>query len=1121
MENVASFTEYDYKFYMINVLGHDFVHDFNPIGMIKRMSKIATNIQVIEEKIKLVGGSKTMYTSVQGENGTRLQYIPASGATASAASVDDISYEYFKEFILKFLQEKDVLIFYEEKDLYKLLQILLKYNGHYINKARQTIIRFNDGTQSEPNPIEPETLSLILEILELTDFIALQGVVYFDRNKDITYTFKEIIPEPVDLDLNILHRLDNILLFYIKRIKFFINDNSTNAENITLFNNNKILDSLKTYIFISEVFFKQFTEKKIDDYTNEYFMGYCTTELNILIEQHKQYISTYIESDISPKTTIQTNPFQIINDSQSSFNTSGKSQSVHEINDLIGTVGNIATSSLIHSNNVELPPSRTVQLPSTNQEIHAENFIKSTIVILTQPNTQQEYASNNNSNTFLQSDPETSTNENSPPDLNNLKTTFYQQTPNVSQNYSTSPKPLFTSKKRKRQLNNNNTYKVNLKYYNSPTPEHILKKYRTRNNSQTKKININTTLVGGAELPDNIVGLKNIKVQKETIEKQLIADINEVKTYSKYLSDNFILYKELKDWDELVAERRLQDNSSTQILDAFRDLKFISGFNSITINGSDHISTFKNSIDTNITELNTYITITIPPKFGNMPSFFPLPDEKEIFKAGGRREASDKKVTRANEIIRIRNEFDLIKLKLKDKIDELEGILKIEQSGIDKIHKKIKAINYDARRAAAGTLKQVDRDNVNKLSAVICENVLDRYDCSEPPSVLSSDNTHLLNKEIEILSNIIDGKNISILDDNLLHAAHKRFVEKKYTSGGVEQRLKTTEIKTLLSSRNKQKFIINNAAPTLSDIFYKISNGKRKSNIDTKVTQLNTGTFCPISSVMDGQPTCRSATSAINGVKGGAPDVLEYPQDKIHYKIKKEGSDIDYYEAIITYDHTTFTARVEVNIVTANKPTIVIHETINLNNGKQFEANTVYKELIKTIISQWMDDPNAYIAGRPTTIDARLGNRNDAWNKLKQGVPFSKIISLSPIKNFGDLFQELTTLFKNGGMDTTLYASRINTNVIPYDNTKDAFRVGLHGDRPAGVRLVFSLQNAIEENGPSINTKAYGGYIPPPSKDGTTLVGGESGLNSDQATNRYKGPLIVKRNKSNPFEPYL
>jgi len=464
--------------------------------------------------------------------------------------------------------------------------------------------------------------------------------------------------------------------------------------------------------------------------------------------------------------------------------------------------------------------------------------------------------------------------------------------------------------------------------------------------------------------------------------------------------------------------------------------------------------------------------------------------KKELYqphRRGRQPSSPDSEKKRSIFIEKIENEYK----KLIDYLEHIETQLQTNEHNINENIKEMrrKAIEDTNREnsLSKGILTQEDKDNVNKINAVVCYKILERYSLLDANNKaikpIPNDKTHLLNGQTKILFDIVNGKNISKLDEQILDVFHKRFIDKNLNNRFTKSQIKDLLI-TSKSKNDNKKFVINNFARWSGFL----------NNLEPKSYY-----YCPITSIIDKQPSCTLKTA----LKDIPPDILEYPDKRLAFKIlNKTDKDSEYYEAIINHNNSKKKSTVAVTIVTPEQYTIHINRDIDLETGKEFAARTVYKDLIKIILSQWMKDPVKYLNGDPDSdkIDPNIKSISDFWNKLKTNISFNELIKVSPIKNFGDLFQELSVVLKNGGMDTPKYEPN-NNKIIKYNRNGNAIRVGLMGDRPSGVRLVVLLANAKGD----INENAAGGYI----GDG----GGNSGL--EETDKRYNGPLFIERNNSN------
>ena len=80
---------------------------------------------------------------------------------------------------------------------------------------------------------------------------------------------------------------------------------------------------------------------------------------------------------------------------------------------------------------------------------------------------------------------------------------------------------------------------------------------------------------------------------------------------------------------------------------------------------------------------------------------------------------------------------------------------------------------------------------------------------------------------------------------------------------------------------------------------------------------------------------------------------------------------------------------------------------------------------------------------------------------------FSKIISKAGLKSCGDFFQETNTALKNSAYRKSTYSP--DKGILELNK----LRLGLMGDRPSGIRLLFMILYSIS----GYNNYAIGGYV--------------------------------------------
>ena len=347
-----------------------------------------------------------------------------------------------------------------------------------------------------------------------------------------------------------------------------------------------------------------------------------------------------------------------------------------------------------------------------------------------------------------------------------------------------------------------------------------------------------------------------------------------------------------------------------------------------------------------------------------------------------------------------------------------------------------------------GNLNDADKENVNKINLLVVAYVLNKLGFvvnkttwdgkySTIKDVLIEDSitdNDILKGQYEILKNlIISNKGLGGIDDKLTELFK-----------GEYENTSSKKINSLITKK-KSKVVINNAAQ-----------GVKKY-------------FCPLSSIIDGQSTCTYRTAT-------EEDGFEYSDEYKFIITNRDKS--KYYNCLVKYnnDKTIADIIIEFNLDKTNVS--FINTKTNVKIGKELEANYVLPQIIKTIINAWssINFPLLSSLTKKTNISY--------WDYIFIN-HMEDIMKIGPNKNFGDLFQEVSTVAKNGAMTGTQYYD--DDSIKEYDDSGDADRLGLMGDRPSGFRIVYILKKALTES--DINTKAHGGYYGPSGIDsGNTLI---------------------------------
>ena len=366
--------------------------------------------------------------------------------------------------------------------------------------------------------------------------------------------------------------------------------------------------------------------------------------------------------------------------------------------------------------------------------------------------------------------------------------------------------------------------------------------------------------------------------------------------------------------------------------------------------------------------------------------------------------------------------------------------LQRERKAANEKEKAQKKAAEEAKRLLQGDLSGADKDNVNNINLLVVSYVLQALGYVDDgwDGLFSSfkDNKFkvpitdaILEGEYDMLFNLIDTKKgLGGIDAALLD-----LFSREYTNMEKKEFDKKDK-----KSTDSNKSIINNA------INLRLINGEF---------------FCPLGSVMDGQPTCTYKTATQD-------DGFEY-SDEYKFIITNE-AESKYYSCIVKYVNDKTTAEIIIEYNLNGRSVNFINTKTNITTDKVLEANFVFPRLITSIINSWSS-----LREEKDQKGEEL-KYNDYWDYIFS-VNMEEIMKIGPNKNFGDLFQEVSTVAKNGAMTGT--KKNYIGNVSKYDSDGVADRLGLSGDRPSGLRIVYILKKALKDS--AINTKAHGGYFGP------------------------------------------
>ena len=331
---------------------------------------------------------------------------------------------------------------------------------------------------------------------------------------------------------------------------------------------------------------------------------------------------------------------------------------------------------------------------------------------------------------------------------------------------------------------------------------------------------------------------------------------------------------------------------------------------------------------------------------------------------------------------------------------------------------------------------------------------------------------------------------------------------KKIQKGGEANLFETLGYSTGIPAEN-QYFVINNAVT-----------GSKKFDIPPF--------FCPFSSIIDGQSTCRTLSSARtnNGVEIGNMNV-----------IIRDGN----WPVRSSKDPTGETSRYHIRTEyqsNGNNHYLLIHaylkigEEILINIGQV--GDYVQKEEEPIIVD--LNSTNTPLAAVNVMKDMMLTNYNlmktisqasagkiISWSdylKLLENpeniVLRRPIISSSFKKSLGDFLQELNAIVSDGGYVGDITEVPIPSTQILNPNT---LRIGLHNDRPAMIRallLILLGRGDVNPNALSGLLTLEGRYIVGwrNKKANNSLLGGKKKKYTKKQKYNKKN-LIYRKNKKN------
>jgi hypothetical protein len=214
--------------------------------------------------------------------------------------------------------------------------------------------------------------------------------------------------------------------------------------------------------------------------------------------------------------------------------------------------------------------------------------------------------------------------------------------------------------------------------------------------------------------------------------------------------------------------------------------------------------------------------------------------------------------------------------------------------------------------------------------------------------------------------------------------------------------------------------------------------------------------FCPISSLVDGQPTCSSKTQAEvnNGVEYGDMNVIIKDVDgNMIYHIKTKRTSSSVYE-------------IAAKLILNGKTIVDLKESVDINKPRDSPLSAV-KVLIKMIQTNKTNYDTLQSKSWMSYL-YHLGLSGPAEDSMRKN-----ILEVSIIKSLGDFLQELNTVTVNSG-----YIDQVTRDPkFGIVDPKNA-RLGLNNDRPAAVlSMLLTLAGKT-----GINAQAVTGFLGPYDK---------------------------------------
>ena len=302
---------------------------------------------------------------------------------------------------------------------------------------------------------------------------------------------------------------------------------------------------------------------------------------------------------------------------------------------------------------------------------------------------------------------------------------------------------------------------------------------------------------------------------------------------------------------------------------------------------------------------------------------------------------------------------------------------------------------------------------------------------------------------------------------------------------------------------------------------------------------LQRGTFCPTSSMMDAMDNCSLKYKSTEPKEVGTSfSEILYEETDENGNPKLDGKKISFGGVVLNYnqiidDNEALVARIYYKLDCSTGATVLPNDIVTIStmeikvsDSNDLKARVAYRGVIN-IIKQ--------IYNSTETIEQLEGIDyiKEMWKKMQYQYDqrgFNLLLGATSIKTMGDYLQECQACFKWGGYVSntdafpeelkglTSFMSIKNNliyrsvskggTIIPYNReTGNALRFGIQGDRPSGFRSIYMLLNGEND----VNEQTITGYMftlstQNPSR--TLIVSRNSNIMREPNSNGLKGNVI-------------